>query len=192
MDPALDAALAAREAIIFGAVELLLPDRTVRLLDGAGRVVFDAKEFLGHDDEFGVLSAIDDLEDGDDSQAPGLSISLLPASDTAAAKLSSVALQGSTVLVWLGAIDRVTGQPIGEPLLIRNCLLDVPKLTGVTTRLLEYDCTSIFDDFFLSDDGATLSDGFHQYLWPGELGCSFVSYVTQQIYWGMEEPSGVH
>jgi hypothetical protein len=81
---------------------------------------------------------------------------------------------------------------IGDPLLLFNGLLDVATLkVAISGRTVDYEVTSIFEDFFLSDDGARLSDTFHQYLWPGELGCSFVTYVAQQIYWGTSSPDGI-
>ena len=193
MSPALDAALGQREATIFGAVELQLPGRTVRLLEGAGFVPFpDGRVFTGRDEQFGVLSAIEDLTDGTGDEAPGVNITLLPASDVAAVTLANPAMQGTPVLIYLGAIDPVTGLVIGDPLLIFNGLLDVATLkVGQTSRVLEYEVTSVFEDFFFSDDGARLSDSFRQYLWPGELGCAFVTYVTNNIYWGLDAPSGV-
>lgn len=196
LSPGLEAALAADRATIFGAIRMDLPGRTVRLLVGSGIVHFlvdgALEKFSGSDDVVGVFSAIDTLTDGLGDEAPALSLTFIPAHDAAAAQLASVAMQGSPVRLWLGAIDQMTGQVLGDPLLLFNGLLDVATLNvGGNGRTVEYEVTSIFEDFFLSDDGARLSATFHEYLWPGELGCAFVSYVAQQIYWGMSSPDGI-
>lgn len=196
LDPALEAALSADRATIFGAIRMALPGRTVRLLVGSGFVDFlvdgQLERFTGEDEVVGTFTAIDTLTDGFGDEAPQLSLTFTPRDGVAAAQLSSVAMQGAPVLLWLGAIDQQTGRVIGQPLLLFNGLLDTAKLSLTSTsRKVEYEVTSIFEDFFLSDDGARLSDSFHQYLWPGELGCAFVTYVAQQIYWGTSSPDGV-
>lgn len=196
LSPALDSALQQDRATIFGAIRMDLPGRTVRLLVGSGVVRFlvdgVVDTFTGQDDVIGVFSAIDTLTDGLGDEAPALSLTFIPASDAAAAQLASVSMQGSPVRLWLGAIDVMTGGVLGDPLLLFNGLLDVATLKVSTTgRTVDYEVSSIFEDFFLSDDGARLSDTFHQHLWPGELGCAFVTYVAQQIYWGTSSPDGV-
>jgi len=196
MSPAMEAALGGDRATIFGAIRMDLPGRTVRLLVGSGFVRFSVdgtvETFTGSDDVVGVFSAIDTLTDGMGDEAPALSLTFIPAKDAAAAQLASVAMQGSPVRLWLGAIDPMSGLVIGDPLLLFNGLLDVASLkVSSTGRTVDYEITSIFEDFFLSDDGARLSDTFHQYLWPDELGCAFVTYVAQQIYWGTSSPDGV-
>ncbi len=196
LDPALEAALAANRATIFGAIRMALPGRTVRLLVGSGFVDFLVdgvlERFTGEDEVVGTFTAIDTLTDGFGDEAPQLSLTFTPRDGVVAAQLASVAMQGAPVLLWLGAIDQETGRVIGQPLLLFNGLLDTATLSLTSTsRKVEYEVTSIFEDFFLSDDGARLSDSFHQYLWPGELGCAFVTYVAQQIYWGTSSPDGV-
>ena len=196
LSPALDTALQQDRATIFGAIRMDLPGRTVRLLVGSGIVKFSVdgvlETFTGQDEVIGVFSAIDTLTDGLGDEAPALSLTFIPATDAAAAQLAAVEMQGSPVWLWLGAIDELSGTVIGDPLLLFNGLLDVATLkVGTTGRTVDYEVSSIFEDFFLSDDGARLSDTFHQYLWPGELGCAFVTYVAQQIYWGTSSPDGV-
>lgn len=196
MSPALDAALTQRQATIFGAIQLQLPGRTVRLLIGSGFISFPvagvAQTFTGKDNILGVFSAIENLTDGSGDEAPAISLTFIPASDAATVALAAPSMQGASVLIWLGAVDPTSGLVVGDPLLIFNGLLDVASIkVGQNTRTVEYEVTSVFEDFFLSDDGARLSSTFHEYIWPGELGLEFVTYVTNQIYWGSEAPSGV-
>lgn len=194
MDAALLTALQAESVVIGGAIQMELPGRLVRLLVGSGVATFPVDgapaTFTGSDDVLGTFSAVDTLSDGLGDEAPSLTITLIPASDAAAAEICSAAMQGSRVRLWLFAVDVPTGVVIGTDLLMDG-LLDVPtlKLTS-TSRTVDYEITSIFEDFFTNDDGARLCDSFHQFLWPGELGLSFVTYVAQQNYWGTASPDG--
>jgi hypothetical protein len=56
-----------------------------------------------------VLASIETLSDGVGDQAPSLSITLTPGTDAGAAALLSPGVQGSTVQLWLGVLDRATG-----------------------------------------------------------------------------------
>jgi hypothetical protein len=189
--PAMEAELAKPFATVFGAVEIVLPAHTIRLLDGAGSLTFGGHTFTGQDDTFGVLSAIDSFSDGIGDEAPALNITLAPAGDAAAATLSSATMQGSPVTVWLGAVDRATGIVIADPLTIFVGELDQPILTADKgTRELEYECVSGFERLFSDDEGARLSDSHHKMVWPGETGLANVSSVTKTIYWGLDRPAG--
>lgn len=192
MSPAMDAALAGFNATVFGAVEIVLPTATLRLLTGQGVIVFDGKTFTGIDATYGVLDSVDNLTDGTGDEAPSMLLRLAPASDAAEAALASASMQGSPVSIWLGVVDPSNGLVIAEPLLIFLGVLDVPTLkSGKTQRLLEFEITSAFEQFFFNDDGARLSDTFHQYLFPGETGLSQATGILQQIYWGGSPQSGV-
>lgn len=191
--PETDLALAQQVVTIFGAIEIVLPDHTIRLLTGAGIVTFaDGRSFTGEDATYGALWSIEDLTDGVGDEAPALTLTLAPASDAAAASLAAADMQGSPVSMWLGVVDPATGLVVGDPLLVFLGELDVPTIKGgANSRLLELEITSVFEDFFTTDDGVTLSDAFHKSVWPGERGMSGVTYVTHQLYWGSDTPSGV-
>ncbi|MGI4880962.1 MAG: hypothetical protein ACRYG4_26165 [Janthinobacterium lividum] len=192
MTPATKAALSAGSALLFGAVEVDLPGYTLRLLDGAATLVIGGNVFTASDPIYGAISALHDLADGAGDEAPSYSIDFLPPSDTAAATLASAAMQGSAVKFYLGAVDRVTGLVIPDPEVIVLAELDVPTLTwDATSRLLTWTVTSVFERFFDVEEGQRLSDSFHQYVWPGELGLQFVTGVTQPVYWGLAAPSVV-
>jgi hypothetical protein len=176
---------------VFAAIAMDLPARNVRLLAHAGHVEFGGDEYLPEDPVIGVFSAIEDMTDGIGSEAPSIMLTFMPPTDAAAADLSSPALQGSPVRIYLGAVDPTTGAVI-DVVKLRDGLLDVPTIKlNRQGRTVDYEVTSVFEDFMVADDGANLSDGFHQYLWPGELGCVFLTYVAHQLYWGQEAPDGV-
>lgn len=185
----LDAALSSPAPTIFGAISVDLPGRQINLLDGAASLTFNGRNYTGRDPVYGTLSAISNLTDGMGNEAPRLSITLLPASDAAAADLAGPDMQGSIVTIYFGAVERTTGQVVPNPHLLFVGELDVPFLTaGENMRELEYEVASIFERFFADDEGARLSDGFHQSIWPGEKGFAFQTGVPQGVYWGVEAP----
>ena len=189
LSPGYAAALAARSVLVFTAVEILLPDYELRLVDGAGSVTFGGKTFVGIDPTYGVLHGIEPFEEASDGMAPALKIALRPPSMTAAADLASVAAQGSTVNLWDGAIDAATGEVIDAPEHWFVGDLDVPTLRiGDGGRLLEYEVASAWERLFADDEGAKLTNAFHQHVWPGELGLEYHTEVQQQAPWGSDAP----
>lgn len=217
MSPAMEAALAGERAIVFAAIDMDTPDRKVRLLVNGGFIDIPASGYLlsedgsplldeaGHpiaaeatryesrDDVFGVFSSIEEITDGVGAEAPSVQLTLTPPAETPVGQVAAVELQGSPVRIWVGVVDPVTGQVIGEPMLLISGDIDTAAIQIDEEGNLSVvdEITSVFEEFFLANDLARLSDGFHQYLWPGELGCSFVTWVTHQIYWGSEAPDGV-
>jgi len=189
LTPALDAEFSSRSPTIFGSVSIDLPGADINLLDGAGFLSFGGRDYVGRHPVFGTLAAMDSLTDGFGTEAPRISITLLPASDAAATDLAAANMQGAPVLVHYGAINPATGQVVPDPLLLFIGELDVPVLTaGENNRELEYEVASVFVRFFSDDEGHRLSPGFHKSIWPGELGMDFLTSVPQGVYWGVEAP----
>lgn len=199
MSPGMEAALAGERAIVFAAIDMDTPGRQVRLLVNGGFVVMpdaitgEPVRYESRDDVFGVFSDIEDLADGVGNEAPSVQVTLIPPSDIATGQVAAVELQGSPVRIQIGVVDAITGQVIDEPMLILDGELDTAtiRIDENGNRKVDDEITSVFEEFFLANDQARLSDGFHQYLWPGELGCDGVTWVTHQIYWGTEAPDGV-
>lgn len=189
---AFQAELAKPALILFGAVEIVLPGATVRLLDGAGMATFAGRTFVGRDDTFGVLGGVSDFSDGLDDQAPSLTLTLLPPSNSAMSALGAATAQGSTVSIWVGAMDAVTGQVIADPDLVFVGEIDVPtQKVADGQRELELTVISFFDRFLETDEGERLNTGFHQSIWAGEKGLEFVSFVRNQPVWGADAPRAV-
>jgi hypothetical protein len=192
LTPALDVALSQDRPFMYGSVEINLPGYDLRLLDGSGVLQVDGQSFFGEDPIYGVLESIDELDDGLGDEAPGISVNLLPASEAAAGQLSSPTFQGARVRIRVGAVDRATGYSVGSELLFDG-EIDVPTLTiGKSRRALSFECVSSFERFFDNDEGARLSDSFHQSIWPGETGFANITGVEQTIYWGVASPSGAN
>jgi hypothetical protein len=191
LTPAMDAALSAPAPTVFGAVEIALPGYNLRLLDGAGLLSFGGKTFVGRDPVYGTLAAIEDIGDGLSDEAPAVGLTLLPASDAAAADLAAPTMQGAPVAIYVGALDRATGAVIPDPYLLFLGEIDVPTLkSGKNSRSLEFEVVSVAERFFDDDEGARLADGFHKSVWPGENGFAFVTGVVETVYWGMDPPPG--
>lgn len=186
LTPQLDAALRAPTPTVFGAVTIGLPGYEVNLLDGAGVLSFGGRTYVGQDATYGSIGGVDDLTDGIGDNAPAFSMTLLPASDAAAAALSGPTMQGSRVLVWLGAIDVATGQAVPDPHLIFIGELDVPTLRSDDGgRSVDYEVTSVFERLFEDDESSRLSPGHHRSIFPTEAGLDFVTGVAQPVYWGV-------
>jgi hypothetical protein len=188
--PAMQTALAQPTVLIFGALKVQLnTGPVIRLLDGSSTLSFGGDTFSGKDPTFGALAAIDAIEDGVGDEAPGLSITLHPSSDAAAATLSAATMQGSPVSLWIGAIDQTTRAVIADPLLLFFGELDQPTITvDKGERVLEYECVSAFERLFENDEGVRLADSFHQSVWLGETGLANVTGIVRTAYWGTEAP----
>ncbi|CAA2991077.1 Hypothetical predicted protein [Olea europaea subsp. europaea] len=189
LDPTVNAALQGVYALMFGAVEILLPSASIRLLDGSAVVSFGGHTFVGSDPTFGALHSVQAIADGLDNEAPSMTLTLLPPTRSAVAALCAPANQGAQVTVWVGVLNPVTGQVIGTPDVRFIGAMDVPTLrVGKNSRAVEISVTSAFDRFFDGDEGVRLNDAWHQSIWPGETGLSAVTAVQRRLPWGSDAP----
>lgn len=194
MDPLLGAALSQRTVTLFCAVRIDLTatlGRPLLLLDGAGQVTFGGETYLGRDLDFGVLDAMEVISDGGGDDAPEIGIAISPPGATAVATLASPAMQGAEVRVFVGAIDDATGAPIGTPELKFTGEVDVPALSVSTgERKLDLSIVSAFERMFEVEEGVRAQDGWHQSIWPGELGLEYMTGTDRNLYWGGNPPAG--
>jgi len=191
--PALDTALAGDDVRMFGALKIALPGYNLCLLDGASELSFGGDSYLGEDPVYGVWADVEGLEDGAGDQAPNFTLTLHPPDGASAAQLSDPAFQGSTVSIFIGALD-AAGAVVADPYPFIVGELDVPRLiTERNSRELEYDCVSAFERFFEIDDGMRLSPEFHKSIWPGENGFDNIHQVLRKDGWGIADgpPPGV-
>lgn len=185
LTPELEAAFSAANVTVFGCLKIELPGYTLRLLDGAGELVIDGETYRGRDDTWGVVSGIGEFSDGDPSQAPHMTISFTPASDAAAIDLCSPTFQGSLVTLSIGAINRATGQVIPDPYVLFVGEFDVPTLSiAKGERTVTVEVVSALERCFEQDEGARMSDGFHQSVHPGQLGFGFTTADPTSLPWG--------
>ena len=122
-----------------------------------------------------------------------MTLTLLPPTTTAAAALARADVQGSSVMLWLGLLNPLTGLLVDDPELVFLGEIDVPTLrVGKGTRAIDYAVVSFEDRTFDDDEGFRLNDGFHQTVWPGEQGLVFLPYVGDQMPWGSDAPRPVN
>ena len=170
-------------------IEVRLPGYTLRHLVGAGAVPWNGATFVGEDDRFGALVSAGDLKDGVADEAPDWDLTFAPPNASVAADLCRADHQGSAVFGWLAVVDRATGLPIPDPLLLFAGELDVPRLRiGKAGRTIEWRCTSALERFHETETGARLSDAWHKLAWPGETGLSNMTGIDKTSYWGVESP----
>lgn len=190
-DPALAAAVAARSPWIFVALRIELPGHVIRLLDGAGAIQIADETYTGRDEVFGTLAAMEALVEDESGQAPELRFVLHPADMAAAVALTSPSVQGALMWMLVGAFNPATGLPIGQPDIPFYGEIDVPVLQlGEHSRQIEFTAVSVFERLFEIDEGQRATDGFHQSIWPGELGLYNMTGTEQKLYWGTKPPSG--
>lgn len=180
-----------QSVVLTGLLKLELRDgRTIRLCDG-GFVPWGAETYRATDDIFGVVGSLDTFEEGVSDEVPAFAMTLLPVSTAAAAELSAPGMQGSRLRLWIAELDMVTGQIIGEPDPQFDGQLDQTKLIiGKGKRELETNNVPMGERFFSSNDGNTLSDAMHQYVYPGELGEQNATGLTSAVAWGTEAQPG--
>lgn len=189
-DPVLQAALESDAPYLFGAVEIAFPEYTLRLLDGAGELTIGGELFIGEDPVFGALDTVGVHEETIGDEAPQMEIGLLPPDATAAATLASGLMQGSTVRIMFGAFDPVSGSVIGEPEQLFLGEIDVPtyEIGANGQRSVSYTVVSVFERLFEVNEGERASDGWHQSIWPGELGLNHMTGTVKNLYWMAKRP----
>lgn len=165
------------------------------LLYGSGEITWNsgdgAKTYVGTDDRFGVLTALDPPEDAMGDEAPMMSFEIATPSDTAAALLASPLYQNSRVRLWVSGLSDAEPPALLTPYLMFDGLLDRPILgIGKAARSLEFECKTQFELLFSDTEGQRLADASHQAIWPGELGLIYITGIERTILWGPGERPG--
>lgn len=193
LTPQMEAALRALDPIIVGLLEVNLPDYDLRLIDGASKLPWGDKMFLGSDPIYGKWLASDAFGDGIGDEVPALTVTLAPKAAATAGDLTAARVQGSPVRVWLAALDKATGGVVPDPILLFDGELDQPIIEGgLRTLSLDYDCVSAFERLFVDNEGIRLSDAHHQDVWPGETGLANVTGLVKTVIWGPgDRPPGI-
>lgn len=192
LTPSMLAALGQSHVRMTGLIKIDLPGHVIRLCDG-GFVDWDGERYNCIDDTFGTIDSIDALEDGIGDEAPGGRLTFFPATTAAVVDLSSPEYQGSRIRIWLAVLDPVSGAVIPDPDLLFDGELDITVFNeGLGERSLDMEFVSAAERLFEVQEGARLSDAFHQEIWPGERGLANVTGITKKVYWGGEAPqSGI-
>ena len=192
MDAALKNALAAPAPLLFGALKIELPDYTLRLLDGSAVLQIGSEIYSGIDATFGTIAALSPLGEDMDDSAPEVTVTLFPPDISAAAVLSHPHMQGSVATIMVGAVDAATGAVIGSPEVLFLGEIDVPVIATAENgeRTVEFTIVSVFERLFEVEEGQRASNGWHQSIWPGELGLDHMTGTDVNLYWGVKPPKG--
>ncbi|UZW54066.1 hypothetical protein NUH86_11020 [Sphingobium sp. JS3065] len=190
MDPTLKNALAQPSVLLFGALKIALPTYTLRLLDGAGTLQIAGETYVGCDDLFGTIAELSELTEEIGDQAPEITIKLLPPNISAAATLASPDMQGCSVQLLVGAVNMTTGTVIGVPEVVFLGEVDVPTvdIDAQGERSVSFTVVSVFERLFEVEEGQRASNGWHQSIWPGELGLEHMTGTDVNLYWGAKPP----
>lgn len=174
-----------------GLCSIELPDRTIRLCDGAF-VAWGVDMFTAQDDEFGVIESIDAVAEAVSDEAPAGKLTMLPPSVVESAALFQPEAQGSAMKFWLAEVDRETGAVVGQPELLFSGFLDTLNLqVGRDRRVVEIEFMSEAERLFWTKEGNVLSSRFHSLAWPGEKGFDHATGVPALVPWGTAGARGV-
>lgn len=192
MDPALKNALAQPSVMLFGALKIVLPGYTLRLVDGSSTIIIAGETYVGIDPNFGTISSISELTEEIGDSAPEITVTLFPPDISAAAVLSNPSMQGCVATLMAGAVDPISGIAIGVPEVLFMGEIDVPTI-GIDAsgaRTVEYTIVSVFERMFEVEEGQRASNGWHQSIRPGELGLTHMTGTDVNLYWGVKPPQG--
>lgn len=192
MDASLKNALAQPASLLFGALKIELPGYTIRLLDGSAVLQIGTETYAGLDERFGTIGGISDLSEEISDNAPEVTVTMMPPDVSATAVLSNPNMQGAVATIMVGAADPMTGAVIGTPEILFLGEIDVPTI-GIDeagARTVEFTVVSVFERLFEVEEGQRASNGWHQSIWPGELGFDFMTGTDVNLYWGVKPPKG--
>lgn len=177
----------APKLMLAGLARFELPGKTLTLCDG-GFVWFDGEKYTSADPEWGTIEAIEGLEESAGDEAPGGTLTFLPATTAAAATLSQPHFQGSPMRFWIVRIDEQTGEVVHSEL-IGELELDTTTLRiGKGLRRLDVGMISVAERLFSVNEGNVLSPRFHESVWPGELGLANATGTPLTVAWGSQAP----
>lgn len=190
MNPAMLAALQAKNPTLVHLVRIELPGKTIRLLDGSGYVTWGAEVFQGSDPEFGTIAGFGDFYETEGTESPRQEISLLVSNNGPLADLTSPSAQGSPVSIYAAVVSRDTGQLIGIPdARFIGEIDDASVQFNKNGRLLTIELSTVWELLFDNNEGARWNDTFWKYLYGTNAGAFVgVTNVDKELYWGYKGP----
>ena len=192
MDPALKSALGQPSVLLFSALKIQMPSHTIRLIDGSGSLTIGVELYTGQDNVFGTIADASEITEEIGDNAPEWTVSFYPPDVSATAALSHPSMQGSSVQLMAGACDPISGIAIGTPEIMFMGEIDVPTINidQQGGRRVEFTIVSVFERLFEVEEGQRASNGWHQSIWPGELGLEHMTGTDVNLYWGVKPPKG--
>lgn len=163
-------------------VRIAAPTGAICWTDG-GLARFDAgagdEYYFGEHPDYGLLSSVSGITNGSGDQTTRPSLTILPLDDVAAAGLGSPLIQGSTVKIWSGAINRLTGLLVGAPKPEFSGQVDQPAVSA--GKQLSMSIQLITDGSLQKEANADYRQNHaaHVRTWSGEDGYRNVSNAVQ-------------
>lgn len=144
--------------------------------------------FTDHHPDYGHITAIGLIKDGQVRSALAPDLEVAPATRTGLVALQDEAHLARWTL-WQGLVNPDTGAVLGAPMLWEQARLNVPTLLRSADKM-SLRFTSMTQDqlLLLPKDHIRQTDAFHKSVWPGELGFSEVVNVNRQVYVRAEAP----
>lgn len=173
--------------------EIILPDHTIRLLDGAGEVRYGANTYLADDPIFGSIMSVDPIQEQVGTEAPFLRVKFIPKNSEALAYLTDPSRQGAPFNLCWAVINDNTGLIIGEPYHVFAGELDAAEADiDQTETTITMDISSAWDLLFINGEGLRLINAQHLKTWSentaGERGFEFVVAIQRDEPWGYDSP----
>jgi hypothetical protein len=202
LDSTLNTAMQGQSLRWFTAIQIALPATdsytayNINLIDGIGVVTFPVNTvsttFTGTDAVFGSLYNYSQISASVASEAPHVTITLMPPNETAIGQLNQPTYQGARTKIWIGLINVATGALDGAPKMVFAGMLDVAKTTvNQNQQLIELDIASGFERMFAANEGDRLTSVYHNTTYPGETGFDLNSDALTDPMWGAEGTTGV-
>jgi hypothetical protein len=168
---------------------LVLPAKTLCLLDGSGVLTWGGHTYVGADPDYGSWGGFDPISEQSGGQAVRFRTSFMTVSDLAIQQMAQPESQGAPIVISYGFVSVATGLPVSDPEIEFAGILDFGKLSnGADTKNLMMEACDAYELLFQANDGATLSSAYHNLWFPAEKGFEFVDNVTHQIPWGQSGP----
>ncbi|CAM3128191.1 hypothetical protein [Brevundimonas diminuta] len=191
MSTAMLTALQSRNPLLVHLLKIELPGKTIRLVDGSGFVLWGAESYTAEDADFGKIAGFGEFTEAEGTEAPRQTVQLLPTGNAAIAALTAPNAQGSPVTIYAAAIDRQTGQVIGEPdVRFVGELDDAGFNHAQNSSLLELELATIWERLFDDNEGHRWNDAFWTYLYGANARAfQHVTNAGQKLFWGYNGPS---
>ena len=171
-----------------GLVQIDLPETTLRYCDG-GFFEFEGETFRGEDPVFGTIGALQAMSEGVGDTVPALTMTLLPANDTAPAEISKPGHQTARVRFWIAEYDVPTGVISSSEVMFDGQIDQTVLTVGRDIKELSVSIVSLAERLFEGNIGNTLNPTWHKSVWPGETGHDNATGLSIPIAWGVESPS---
>lgn len=194
MDAATYAGLQGKAPHAVCMLQINLPGKVIRLVDGSGFVRWNSVTFVGEDEDYGALDYIDSFSESEGTEAPRVDVYLKPKGNAALAAFTASAAQGSPVYIWIAVINPATGLLLGEPEMLFAGSVDSASVSfNQNSEILKVEVSSAWEYLFDNNEGQRWNDSFHRiFLWnsaTNQRGFEHVVNVQRKMYWGYKGPN---